>query len=155
MSEKEDTKIRLELPSRLIMLRPLNCFVEELIRYVRPDLDEKSAQSIALVLHEAFTNICRHAYGGKEDGIVVIRILMRANELELCFEDEGVPFDEQSWKEPDLDQLQESGKGVWIIKKLVDEFIYESGPGGRNILKLIKKLPDASLVQQRSELPDP
>jgi serine/threonine-protein kinase RsbW len=148
VSDKEDTRIRLELPARLIMLRPLNSFLTELIGHVRPDLDEKSLQSIALVMHEAFTNVCLHAYKGKEDGKVVIRIVMRPHELELFLEDEGVPFDEQRWKEPDLDQLQESGKGVWLMKQLVNEFNYESGPGGKNVLKLIKKLPDRSVVQQ-------
>jgi serine/threonine-protein kinase RsbW len=154
VSDKEHTRIRLELPARLIMLRPLNSFLTELIGHVRPDLDEKSLQRIALVLHEAFTNVCLHAYKGKEDGEVVVEIVMRPHELKLSLEDEGAPFDEQRWKEPDLDQLQESGKGVWLMKQFVNEFIYESRPDGKNALKLIMKLPDRSLARQNRGIPD-
>lgn len=122
------------------ILWPLNAFVVELLGRYRPDLSRKSADDVSLVVHEAFTNICVHAYEGSESGLVVVRIKLSGLHMELRFEDSGKAFDEARWKAPDLEQPLESGRGIWLMKQLTDAFIYKAGHGERNSLTLVKNL---------------
>jgi anti-sigma regulatory factor (Ser/Thr protein kinase) len=140
VSETENLEIRFELPARLEILRPLNAFVRELLARALPDL-RKTSDEIILVLHEAFTNVCQHAYASIPDGVVAVRVCLTETQVELHFEDQGAAFDEENWKGPDPDSVLESGRGVWLMKQLMNEFIYESKPGEKNVLKLVKKLP--------------
>lgn len=133
-------EIRFELPARLELVRPLSDFVRELLLMVRRDLTGKISDAILLVLHEAFTNVCLHAYAGAEDGIVVVTLILTEHSFELRLEDQGRPFDEANWQEPDLDSPLESGRGVWLMKQLMSEFIYETVPGAGNVLRLVKYL---------------
>jgi serine/threonine-protein kinase RsbW len=140
VSETEKLEIRFEVPARLEILRPLSAFVRELLARVIPDLG-RTSDEITLGLHEAFTNVCQHAYAAISDGVVVVRVCLTENQVELHFEDQGAAFDEESWKAPDPDSVLESGRGVWLMKQLMNEFSYESKPGEKNVLKLVKKLP--------------
>jgi serine/threonine-protein kinase RsbW len=141
VSETEFMEIRFELPARLEILRPLSAFVRELLAGFLSDLTGRTSDDIILVLHEAFTNVCQHAYATTRGGVAVVRVRLAENQVELHFEDQGEAFDEVNWKAPDLDSVLESGRGVWLMKQLMNEFIYESKPGEKNILRLIKKLP--------------
>lgn len=140
MTGSEPMEIRFEMPAHLELVRPLSDFVRELLFVVRTDLTGKISDSILLVLHEAFTNVCLHAYAGAEDGIVVVKLILTQHSFELRLEDQGNPFDEANWQEPDLDSPLESGRGVWLMKQLMNEFIYESVPGAGNVLRLVKHL---------------
>jgi serine/threonine-protein kinase RsbW len=133
-------EIRLELPARLDMLRPLHAFVGELLASMGPRFAGKPSDDICLVMHEAFTNICRHAYGQGNGGLAVVTMSLSDDRVQMVLEDEGTPFDIEGWTEPDLDDLLESGRGVWLMKHLMQEFSYESTPEGRNVLKLVRNL---------------
>jgi anti-sigma regulatory factor (Ser/Thr protein kinase) len=136
----EAMEIRFALPARLQLLRPLSDFVRELLLMVRSTLTGATSDAVLLVLHEAFTNVCQHAYAGSEDGVVVVTLILTDDRLELLLEDQGSPFDEANWQAPDLDRPLESGRGVWLMKQLMNEFIYESTPGRSNVLRLVKYL---------------
>lgn len=138
---EDELFIRIEAPARMAILRPLSMFVRDLLRQTSClDNAHQVLNDIELAFNEAFTNIQRHAYKTREDGPVSIEIKIYSRKLELTFVDRGQSFDPASLKEPDLDRPSDSGLGVWLIRQVMDEFIYDTDPEGRNTLVLIKHL---------------
>src|SRR5436190_17319900 len=86
-------------------------------------LNEFRAQVITAV-SEAFNNIVLHSYAGREDGVVEMSIKAKPGLIRIEFRDWGDSFDPDSVPPPDLDELPESGLGVFIMKELM-EFKYE------------------------------
>lgn len=140
MADYEDVVVRMELPAQLEMLYPLSAFLGELLVQWRPNVSRKSTDDISLIVAEAFTNVCIHAYQPEDRGMVVVDIRLKGLQINVSFEDTGKTFDEANWKAPDLDAPLESGRGVWLMKQLSDEFIYTSSPGEKNTLTLVKQL---------------
>lgn len=140
MFKRQDIDVRLELPARVEILWPLDAFLVELLSRYRSDLPRKALDDISLIVHEAFTNICMHAYQPEDEGVVWVRIKLAGPLIELTFEDTGESFDEKLWKAPDLSEPLESGMGVWLMKQLSNEFTYRSGIRGPNQLILVKHL---------------
>lgn len=139
-----DLTIRIETPAKMIMIRPLDVFVRYLIEQL-PALSstEGLVDNLELAFSEAFTNICRHAYESKENGFVSIHITLDSKQLEFRFEDHGKSFDPDAVRVPDLDIPSEGGLGIWLIKQVMDEYLYHSKSDGTNILRLIKVLPNS------------
>lgn len=137
-------EISIEAPANMALLRPLNLFVRELVALV-PALSETPdlRDSLELAFDEAFTNIHRHAYRSSSDGPVTIQIKIDSDRLEFRFEDQGESFDPTGLQDPDLDTPAEGGLGVWIIRQVMDEFIYSADDCGRNVLRLVKRFSSA------------
>lgn len=133
--------VRIEAPAKVIMLRPLNGFVRSLMLQL-PTMSESQdlVDNLELAFSEAFTNICRHAYRSREDGLVTIEIRVDSDKIEFRFEDEGEAFDPTKVRCPDLDIPAEGGLGIWLMKHIMDEYIYQYDRGGKNVLRLVKKL---------------
>lgn len=133
--------VKIEAPAELMLLRSLNAFVRELIQQL-PALEgaDRLVDDLELVFNEAFTNVNEHAYPSQEKGEVIIRIRVGSNSLEFRFEDKGRGFDLEGINDPDFDELHERGRGLWIIRSLMDEISYRAGVDGRNVLKLVKYL---------------
>lgn len=138
---EEPINVTIELPALMMMLRPLNNLVRTLIRQV-PALagDDEMVNNIELAFDEAFTNISRHAYPHNHKGTVTVRIRIDTESLEFQFEDHGACYDPSKIRDPDLDRPCESGLGVWLMRQVMDEFIYYRREDGKNVLKLVKRL---------------
>jgi len=130
---EEPINVTIELPALMMMLRPLNNLVRTLIRQV-PALagDDEMVNNIELAFDEAFTNISRHAYPHNHKGTVTVRIRIDTESLEFQFEDHGACYDPSPGCE--------SGLGVWLMRQVMDEFIYYRREDGKNVLKLVKRL---------------
>lgn len=89
---------------------------------------------------EAFNNVVLHAYAGRRDGRVKLRIRSRPNEIHIELRDWGHSFDPQAVPQPDLDKLPESGLGLYIIHSFMEVSYSRGRP---NILILNKKLDDS------------
>lgn len=122
------------------LLRPLDRFVRDLLDQV-PDFNGNEAliDDLALVFDEAYTNVNKHAYPRARKGPVWIRIVIGPDHIEFRFEDLGESFDPLAVGDPDFNNPDEGGYGVWLIRQIMDEFIYFSEPPeGKNVLRLIK-----------------
>ncbi|MBM3299326.1 MAG: ATP-binding protein [Deltaproteobacteria bacterium] len=139
---KDEITITIEVPAEMMLLRPLNHFVRHIVRQV-PALarDDELVNNLELAFDEAFTNIHRHAYRCNERGLVNIQIRIDSSKLEFRFEDRGECFDPLTVPDPDLSEPREGGLGVWLMRQVMDEFIYYSQADGKNVLRLIKRLP--------------
>jgi serine/threonine-protein kinase RsbW len=101
-----------------------------------PVHDEWSDRVIS-AFGEAFNNVVLHAYGS-EGGDLEIEIEPADDRLTIRLIDYGKAFDFDSVQDPDLDNLPESGLGIYIIRACMDSVSYHSGTP--NILSMTKYL---------------
>ncbi|MBI5570249.1 MAG: ATP-binding protein [Desulfomonile tiedjei] len=138
----DELAVKIEVPAELKLLRPLNLFVRGLMEQA-PALaaSEKLLDDMELVFNEAFMNVHDHAYRFGAKGRLSVEIILRQDRLEFRFEDEGESFDPNLIPPPDPDETGERGRGVWLMRQFMDQFIYRSDTNGKNLLRLIKNLP--------------
>jgi anti-sigma regulatory factor (Ser/Thr protein kinase) len=102
-------------------------------------ISENKLPVIELGLEEAFVNICKYAYRDKE-GDVEIKCNLDGDRFIIEIIDEGIPFDINSFPDPDITQnISErkiGGLGVFFIKKMADNIRYRR-EANRNILTIV------------------
>ena len=96
---------------------------------------------VALVVEEAFVNLCRHAYRGRTGGVVAIRISGSAGELAVELRDSGPAFDPiaeapRPRLDAAVDERRPGGLGVELMRRLTDELRYRR-EGEENVLTMI------------------
>lgn len=105
-------------------------------------LDENQCYAVQMAVDEAATNIIEHAYRDVEDGMIELRIEHLHDKLVIIVHDEGEPFDPGNVKQYDvevpLEDMQERGAGLHLIKKLMDEVEFEFSAEQGNTLKMVK-----------------
>ena len=99
------------------------------------------AQHLNVVLTEAMANAIKHANAADPDKDVLIRIFVSDTELLIDVYDSGQGFDLNSLPSPafDTDSLIEKGRGIFIIKSLMDTVVYRKCKEG-NVLEMKKLL---------------
>jgi serine/threonine-protein kinase RsbW len=97
------------------------------------------AYHINLVLTEAMVNAIKYGNANDPEKMVHVVINIMNNELHIRVHDEGQGFDINSIKSPDFDLLEDRGRGIFIIKSLMDRVTYQPCDTG-NVLEMTKKL---------------
>jgi serine/threonine-protein kinase RsbW len=100
---------------------------------------ETLAQHINIVLTEAMVNAIKHGNANDPDTLVHIFINILDNELLIRVYDQGQGFDINSISPPDFDLLEDRGRGIFIIKALMDRVDYRRCGKG-NVLEMVKRL---------------
>ena len=75
---------------------------------------------IKVSIGEACTNIIKHGISG-ERGNMDINYSLYNDRLTISVKDNGRGFDVTNIQEPNLEELNENGLGIFIIKSLMDE----------------------------------
>lgn len=118
-------------------------------------LGDMDVAMIELALVEALNNAVEHAYGGREDGEIRLRLAIDASRVEADVLDEGAPVDqvavdaaisanaedravaEDAGESGDRASLREGGRGLGIIRGVFDEVTF-TREGGANRLHLVR-----------------
>src|SRR5450631_3803631 len=144
MTSKPDQRstnvIRLDLPASLQYLSVLGSCLNDILSQVN-DLEEQEIvkYDVQLAVQELCTNIVRHAYEeAKPEERIQATITLDMHPCRLIVEllDYGKFFDESLVQEPDLEEGQIHGYGLYIIKNLMDEVTY-TRQGERNCWYLL------------------
>ena len=114
------------------------------------DSDEFDAQTVTAV-GEAFNNIAIHSYSVCP-GDVDIEIEFEIHQISIRMMDTGASFDPSSVPEPELNELPESGMGLFIMNSFMDEVTYTAGKP--NVLCMVKRRSSGS-PQPRDITPAP
>ena len=93
-------------------------------------------EDLKVAISEACTNAIKHS---SEDRFIIIYSMIE-NGLSIEIIDNGKGYDKNSVSEPNIDNLKESGMGLFIIESLMDEVIVESQEGKGTSIKMIKYL---------------
>jgi serine/threonine-protein kinase RsbW len=98
--------------------------------------DEFEAQTVS-AFGEAFNNIAIHGYRHGLAGDIDIEIDSDESGIVIRLMDTGRSFDPASVVPPDMEDLPESGMGLFIMHSFMDEVEYS--PGHPNMLRLAKR----------------
>lgn len=141
---KNEIDIQIKVPNQTRYLSLIGRIGEDLAHQLQEfhGNRENLANQLNVVLTEAMVNAIRHANAGDPDKQVNIRITISDNELLVQVFDQGQGFDLNSIPDPDFDEeelLETGGRGVYIMRALMDTVHYRKIPGG-NVLEMRKRL---------------
>ncbi len=102
---------------------------------------EAFAHHLNMVLTEAVVNAIKHANAADPHKEVQIRIRLSDKELFIRVYDQGRGFDLCGVPDPAFapGQLEDKGRGIFIIRSLMDSVEYKKAKGG-NVLEMRKRL---------------
>lgn len=144
------------IPSDTDYLQYLSTVTKEFCRATvgrAVEVDDQFLFNIELVLTEAVVNAIRHAYEGAS-GPVELGLEWADHRLTMVVGDYGTPFtdfDTYAAREIDeLDPMSTGGRGIIIIRSLMDDLRYTSDPeSGRNLMTMVKSFaPDGTTGEQ-------
>jgi anti-sigma regulatory factor (Ser/Thr protein kinase) len=126
----------LTIPSDLRLLALARAFVEAVCQVA--GLDDRTTHQVVLATDEATNNVMRHAHQGNPDAPIQIQCFIHADGLEVRLHDEGPPFDLNSVPPLNPAELRVGGRGVFLMRRLMDELT--SLPRGErgNTLRMVK-----------------
>ena len=136
------------LEARPENLKVIRDFIEEECR--QAGVASPEASDLKLAVDEACSNVVEHGYAGEPgDNPIAVVFEADAEKIEVSICDHGRSFDPSRAPAPDLGagwrDRRIGGLGWHLIRKLVDDVRYESGPPAGNRLTLIKlRSPRAS-----------
>ena len=108
------------------------------------DCPMKAQMQIDIAIDELFGNIAHYAYN-PEIGSATVRVEVIEDPLSvvITFIDNGIPYDPLKKEDPNTtlsaDEREIGGLGIFMVKKTMDDIIYEY-KDGQNRLKIVKKI---------------
>ncbi len=109
----------------------------------RMGFDKRDCHAIALAVDEALANVIKHAYSGANDKKITIEI-EELNEdpdhggLKVSIRDFGKAVKISKIKGRKLTDIRPGGLGVHIMRKVMDEVVFECPPSGGTLLRMVK-----------------
>ena len=111
--------------------------------FAKHGFDEKFCNQLDIVVEEIYVNIASYAYpdGGTKDAYIDCEA--DNGQAILIFRDHGVPYNPLMKEDPVTDDpygMTIGGYGIFMVKKIMDEVIYEYNDATKeNILTMRKK----------------
>lgn len=131
----------LTIPSDLRLLALARAFVEAVCQVA--GLDDRATHAVVLATDEATNNVMRHAHRERPDATVQIQCYLRPDRLEVRLHDEGAPFDLTAIPHMNPAELRIGGRGVFLMRRLMDELSVERRGERGNTLRMVKLLRHA------------
>lgn len=107
-------------------------------------INKEVVDRIILAVDEASSNIMRHAYKDRPEGVITVQISVKNNECVVTLIDNGIGFSLEKVREPNmlsyLKEKKRGGLGIHLMKILMDNVDYSSIDGEYNKLVLTKKI---------------
>ena len=136
--EKIRMNISRKLPSRLDSVPG---FISEIVDSLNKEfpISEEESFHIKLALEESLINAIKHGNRLNPDRIVDVSVISQKNKLTIRIKDQGEGFDFDNVPDPTTQKkvMKTSGRGVFLIRKIMDEVHFSDG--GREI-RMVKKL---------------
>jgi serine/threonine-protein kinase RsbW len=129
----------LSIPSELRLLPLARRFVESVCQ--AGGLDQAATNAIVLAVNEATGNVIRHAHRDQPTTPLHIECRLLADGIEVSIIDQGPAFDLNAVPHLDPGEVRVGGRGVFLMRQLMDELSTQPGSQGGNILRMIKRCP--------------
>ncbi|MBP9733349.1 MAG: ATP-binding protein [Candidatus Omnitrophica bacterium] len=104
------------------------------------NLNESDCFDIRLCFEEILINAMKHGNGYRREIPVRVTLIRRGSEISIQVQDQGKGFDATRVKDPTIcDNIEAySGRGVYLVKNLMDEVDYGANGSTVKITKLLK-----------------
>lgn len=130
---------RLIIPSDLRFLAVARTFVEMVCS--AGGLDRSTANAVVLAADEAINNAIRHAHQNTPGADVEIECRLLPDGIETLVLDEGDFFDITTVPHLDPAELRVGGRGVYLMRALMDEVSCQPRGVRGNVLRMVKRFP--------------
>ncbi|MFN3554402.1 MAG: ATP-binding protein [Bacteroidales bacterium] len=125
-----ENKKQIRIPSSKEGIHQLEAFIEDIC--YEYNIINTYYGNIQLAMSEAFFNAKVHGNKNNQDSLIDISFFSDKKGLHFVVKDEGEGFDFQKYLDQDITDLpddgDESGRGILVIKMLVDELnFYDQG----------------------------
>jgi anti-sigma regulatory factor (Ser/Thr protein kinase) len=130
----------LTIPSDLRLLPLARAFVEGVCQAA--GCDERTTGAVVVAVDEAINNIMRHAHRGHPEATLQIQCFLHADRIEICLLDEGAPFDLAAVPHLDPSEMRIGGRGVFLMRALMDELSCQPRGQQGNTLRMVKRRPN-------------
>jgi serine/threonine-protein kinase RsbW len=136
-------RLTLTIPSDIRLMGVVRAFVEAACQ--ANEFDAPFVHAVVLATTEAASNVIRHAHRNLAVAELQLECYLGTDSVEVRLLDEGEPFDLSTVPELDPAEIRVGGRGVFLMRKLMDEVSCERrGPRG-NTLRMVKNVrPDAT-----------
>ncbi len=102
------------------------CLVRVLVsEYCRElNMEPGLVRDVILAVDETISNIMRHAYEGDTEQLIRVQCSCKKSmfQVEIC--DHGKVFDPFEQQMPPPDELRSGGRGIYLIRSLMDDYKY-------------------------------
>jgi serine/threonine-protein kinase RsbW len=139
--EKRIIHVTFRLMARLTHRAIAIDLLSTLLQHV-PAVDADFRNAVTTAFSEAYNNVVIHAYAHRNDGMLEVEVELASDRVKLTLRDTGASVDLSGVAVPDLDSLPEGGLGLYMMRALMDEVVYQSGPP--NVLCLTKRTEPAT-----------
>lgn len=138
---KKEIEVDIKVPNQTRYLSLIGRIGEDIVKELeRYGGDRETlAYHINVVLTEAMVNAIKYANADDPDKNVHIYICISDEELFIKVFDNGQGFDINSIPAPDFECLEDRGRGIFIIKSLMDTVNYKK-INGENVLEMRKRI---------------
>ena len=125
----------------------LLCAVRGLVRGYLDNLavDPDRRETAVLAVDEACTNAIRHAYGGRVDATLDLRMWVEPEHIVIVLEDDGLPaavdrVEQRELSRPVQQEVRPGGLGVQLIRQAFDEVSFVPGsPRGNRVTMRLRR----------------
>lgn len=130
---------RIIIPSSLEYLREVDDFIENKLK--EKGLDQSLVTDIAISVTEVVTNAVCHGNKGDPKKKVYVSLQVEKNQVTVKIQDQGGGFNYQHLENPLAEEnlLKETGRGIFIVRSLMDEVKFEIVPDSGTAVVLVKK----------------
>lgn len=141
MDCKSEISIDVTVPSTHAYIALIGRIVEDVVDAIKLGYQspETLGQQLNLVVTEAATNAHQHANHNRSNASIHVILSYSNQELQIQVFDQGPGFDLNLLDEPEPDSLEEHGRGIFLIKSLMDSVSYKRSERG-NVLEMRKIL---------------
>ncbi len=102
---------------------------------------KRQTDAITLAVDEAVGNVIQHAYRGRTDHKLTVVLSAEGGGVAVRVRDHGRPFDPTSRPSPPPDELRAGGRGLFLIREIMDELEY-GRENGANVFRMSKRLTE-------------
>lgn len=139
--EGNTIEVDIKVPNKTRYLSLIGKIGEDIARELEKFSGDKDtlAYHLNLVLTEAMVNAIKHAGPREPEKLVRIVITLHQDDLTIRVYDDGQGFDINSIPAPNFEELEDRGRGIFLIRTLMDSVCYRKS-SRENILEMKKKL---------------
>ncbi len=138
--EQVVSMIHLRIESRREALDPIDTLSERIIRQV--GFSEDECYWLVTAVREAVSNAVVHGNRERPGTHVEVEFQLRTDGIRITVVDEGDGFDPESLPDPVSKErlLDSSGRGVYLMRRFMDEVCYSFPAGGGTAVSMTKSL---------------
>ena len=138
----------LTIASDLRLLSLVRAFTEGFCQVA--GCDSKVTDAVVMATDEAVNNVMRHAHRDHPESPIQIQCFNHGDRIEIHLLDEGAPFDLASVPQLNPAELRIGGRGVFLMRTLMDELICQPRGERGNTLRMIKHCPPTIPLRKRA-----